>query len=379
MTALPTRLTTSMALMLQAPGGSMPDAAQGRWPMLITPMLFATDRLRLGQVTAFSCQTLWSSLPSQCLGWGNCWQQALLNLDVSRWLSRFANTSIALPWQAWQRGHWWRALQHSPQPISWQPAENRRYGHQVSPPSQRQGSAMASPAAMPWGNPLTPWPRGMETQGSHRHLPSLVQGQTPTAAVVLYPVCDFGKAVAQTVNIAYPATATAEISLNFSVPTSFLGKTALPLYGHRPSSLPPKMVNIDQSLGSQTLRSPSIPTLLTAKDVQVSPHSPGQSSASSLTRTLQPQSPLRQRTENSAGVTQILQCRTAMAAAKAHSPAAELSSSHPPITIQGGIHVQITAQTIDQAHAQETARMIADQVLREVNRISDRNRFRQGL
>lgn len=45
----------------------------------------------------------------------------------------------------------------------------------------------------------------------------------------------------------------------------------------------------------------------------------------------------------------------------------------------GGIHVQISAQTVDQAHAQETARAIAEKVMQEVNRISERNRFRRGL
>ncbi len=45
----------------------------------------------------------------------------------------------------------------------------------------------------------------------------------------------------------------------------------------------------------------------------------------------------------------------------------------------GGIHVQISAQTVDQAHVQETARAIAEQVMREVTRINERNRFRRGL
>lgn len=49
------------------------------------------------------------------------------------------------------------------------------------------------------------------------------------------------------------------------------------------------------------------------------------------------------------------------------------------INLQGGIHVQIAAQKIDRNHAEETARMIAGHVLKEINRITDRDRFRRGL
>jgi hypothetical protein len=80
-------------------------------------------------------------------------------------------------------------------------------------------------------------------------------------------------------------------------------------------------------------------------------------------------------------VEQILQIRAAAAAPPTpQSPTVETASPHtPPITIQGGIHVQITAQTIDPAHAEATARTIADQMLKELNRITERDRFRRGL
>ena len=50
-----------------------------------------------------------------------------------------------------------------------------------------------------------------------------------------------------------------------------------------------------------------------------------------------------------------------------------------PFTFNGGIHVQIAATTIDRDHAQETARTIAGHVLTEINRITERDRFRRGL
>lgn len=59
--------------------------------------------------------------------------------------------------------------------------------------------------------------------------------------------------------------------------------------------------------------------------------------------------------------------------------AVEQSDATSTINFNGGIHVQVSAQTIDQAHAEETARAIAEQVMREVNRINERNRFRRGL
>ncbi len=58
---------------------------------------------------------------------------------------------------------------------------------------------------------------------------------------------------------------------------------------------------------------------------------------------------------------------------------AEDANSPTTINLHGGIHVQITAQKIDQTHAQETARAIAGHVLKEMNRITERDRFRRGL
>ncbi|PSR18685.1 hypothetical protein C8255_06070 [filamentous cyanobacterium CCP3] len=57
----------------------------------------------------------------------------------------------------------------------------------------------------------------------------------------------------------------------------------------------------------------------------------------------------------------------------------EDANSPTTINLHGGIHVQITAQKIDQTHAQETARAIAGHVLKEMNRITERDRFRRGL
>jgi hypothetical protein len=57
----------------------------------------------------------------------------------------------------------------------------------------------------------------------------------------------------------------------------------------------------------------------------------------------------------------------------------EASASPSPIAFNGGIHVQITAQTVDMTHADETARVIANQVLQEINRITEQSRFRRGL
>jgi hypothetical protein len=60
-------------------------------------------------------------------------------------------------------------------------------------------------------------------------------------------------------------------------------------------------------------------------------------------------------------------------------PAPEPAATVTPFTFNGGIHVQIAATTIDRDHAEETARMIAAHVLTEINRITDRDRFRRGL
>jgi hypothetical protein len=48
-------------------------------------------------------------------------------------------------------------------------------------------------------------------------------------------------------------------------------------------------------------------------------------------------------------------------------------------TFNGGISVQITAETIDLEHAEEVARAIAEAVLEEIERLLDRDRFRAGL
>lgn len=50
-----------------------------------------------------------------------------------------------------------------------------------------------------------------------------------------------------------------------------------------------------------------------------------------------------------------------------------------PINLEGGIHVQIAAETIDRDHAEATARIIAEQVLEEIRRRVEMERFRRGL
>lgn len=69
------------------------------------------------------------------------------------------------------------------------------------------------------------------------------------------------------------------------------------------------------------------------------------------------------------------------ARARGIQPPSQTEDANSPTTINlhGGIHVQITAQKIDQTHAQETARAIAGHVLKEMNRITERDRFRRGL
>jgi hypothetical protein len=49
------------------------------------------------------------------------------------------------------------------------------------------------------------------------------------------------------------------------------------------------------------------------------------------------------------------------------------------ITLNGGISVEVTAQTIDMEHAPEVAREIAEDVLEEIERLIERDRFRRGL
>lgn len=49
------------------------------------------------------------------------------------------------------------------------------------------------------------------------------------------------------------------------------------------------------------------------------------------------------------------------------------------VTFDGGIHVQIKAETVDSQNAEQTARKIADKVMVEINRIAEQSRFRKGL
>jgi hypothetical protein len=50
-----------------------------------------------------------------------------------------------------------------------------------------------------------------------------------------------------------------------------------------------------------------------------------------------------------------------------------------PVTLNGGVNVQITAETIDLDNAEETARRIAAHVLDELERLTELQRFRRGL
>lgn len=80
-------------------------------------------------------------------------------------------------------------------------------------------------------------------------------------------------------------------------------------------------------------------------------------------------------------VQEILQLRTLTIGPQTTPTPPKASVPEPiaPITIQGGIHVQVTAPTLDPAHAEATARTLADQMLKELNRITERDRFRRGL
>ncbi len=60
---------------------------------------------------------------------------------------------------------------------------------------------------------------------------------------------------------------------------------------------------------------------------------------------------------------------------KAAAPAAGTA----PVTLNGGVNVQITAETIDLDNAEETARRIAAHVLDELERLTELQRFRRGL
>jgi hypothetical protein len=61
------------------------------------------------------------------------------------------------------------------------------------------------------------------------------------------------------------------------------------------------------------------------------------------------------------------------------APAAPAGEGGFEITFNGGISVEITAEAIDVEHAEETARAIAEEVLEEIERLIERDRFRSGL
>jgi hypothetical protein len=80
---------------------------------------------------------------------------------------------------------------------------------------------------------------------------------------------------------------------------------------------------------------------------------------------------------------QILQ-RTEPPAVRPEGAAPTPAPGAPPpaaagVTFNGGVHVQINAQTIDRDNAEATARMLADQLLKELTRLTELERFRRGL
>ncbi|MGW1359325.1 hypothetical protein ACWCQP_18130 [Streptomyces chartreusis] len=50
-----------------------------------------------------------------------------------------------------------------------------------------------------------------------------------------------------------------------------------------------------------------------------------------------------------------------------------------PLTLNGGIHIQITTDAVDAEHTDETARRLARSMLDELRRLTERERFRAGL
>lgn len=50
-----------------------------------------------------------------------------------------------------------------------------------------------------------------------------------------------------------------------------------------------------------------------------------------------------------------------------------------PLTLNGGVHIQITTDAVDTEHADETARRMARSMLEELRRLTERDRFRGGL
>jgi len=67
------------------------------------------------------------------------------------------------------------------------------------------------------------------------------------------------------------------------------------------------------------------------------------------------------------------------AAGAAGGPAAPSGPAAGPVTLNGGITVQVLAQTLDREHADETARVIARSMLDELRRLTERERLRSGL
>ncbi len=58
---------------------------------------------------------------------------------------------------------------------------------------------------------------------------------------------------------------------------------------------------------------------------------------------------------------------------------ADVPSEPAPINFNGGIHVQVSAQTIDPDHAEEIARLLADRIRKEIDLLTEQDRFRRGL
>jgi hypothetical protein len=60
-------------------------------------------------------------------------------------------------------------------------------------------------------------------------------------------------------------------------------------------------------------------------------------------------------------------------------PAGGAPPAQAPVTLNGGVSVQISAQRVDLDNAEETARVIAGHVLEEMHRLIEGERFRRGL
>ncbi|WP_158812281.1 hypothetical protein [Streptomyces fulvoviolaceus] len=65
------------------------------------------------------------------------------------------------------------------------------------------------------------------------------------------------------------------------------------------------------------------------------------------------------------------------------TPAASTTTAAPqsasPLTLNGGVHITIAAESVDAEHADETARHLARSMLDELRRLAERERFRVGL